>query len=92
MSQDPIPQEELTDDQFYKMVAKAWLDEEFRTSLQRDPTTTVKAFALEEFNVDLEKVILIPGRPSDLSEEHLQSVLAGSEELRTAKKTSCAIV
>jgi len=71
---------------FAKVIAKAWGDEAFRAQLLADPTAALaaegvdapagKTFAVVEDTDDVVHVVL-PARPTELSDVELDSVAAG---------------
>lgn len=71
---------------FAKVIAKAWGDEAFRAQLLADPTAALaaegvtapegKTFAVIEDTDDVVHVVL-PARPTELSDAELDSVAAG---------------
>lgn len=71
---------------FAKVIAKAWGDDAFRAQLLADPTAALaaegitapagKSFAIVEDTDDVVHVVL-PARPTELSDDELDSVAAG---------------
>ena len=71
---------------FAKVIAKAWGDEAFRARLLADPTAALaaegiaapagKTFAIVEDTDDTVHFVL-PSRPTELSDDELDSVAAG---------------
>ena len=72
------PQDYLTHEQLAHLVVRAWKDADFKDQLEQDPARVVKAFALEEFDVDLKYAIQIEERPADLTDEQLDGIADGS--------------
>lgn len=72
--------------EYAKIIAKAWADDGFRTQLIADPSATFAAEGVElpagkrvvvnEDTADLINITL-PARPSELSDEALDSVAGG---------------
>ncbi len=53
-----------------KMIAKAWIDPEFKTLLESDPKA-----AYNEMGFEGEEVILIPPRPEGFTDEQLPNLI-----------------
>jgi hypothetical protein len=60
----------ITQHQWAKIIAEAWLDDEFREALEKDPAAAIK----ERFDLDFDYVLKVPPRPSDLSDEQLDEI------------------
>jgi len=67
-------QEYLNNIQWGKIIAKAWAEPDFRDQLEQDPTSTIKAFAMAEFGVEVSRVMLVPPAPTDLFAESLSTI------------------
>ena len=75
---------------FAKVIAKAWGDDAFRAQLLADPTAALareginapegKTFAIVEDTDDVVHVVL-PARPTELSDDELDSVAGGMSYL-----------
>ena len=70
-----------------QIIAKCWADEAFKTKLLADPAATLKAEGAEVpagltvkavENTDKVFHLVIPAKPTDLSDEDLDTVAAGS--------------
>lgn len=79
-----------------QLIAKCWADEAFKKKLLADPDGTLKANGVEPLEgrsfkllEDSEKVVhlVIPRRPTDLTDEVLDGVVAGA---RSSSPCSCA--
>src|SRR5437667_4672722 len=71
-----------------QLIAKCWADEGFKQKVLADPAATLKAEGVElpaglsfkaHENTDKLVHLVIPARPTDLSEEDLDKVTAGSD-------------
>ena len=69
-----------------KIIAKCWADEAFKTKLLADPAATLKAEGAEVpagltvkavENTDQVFYLVIPAKPTDLSDEDLDKVAGG---------------
>ena len=59
-----------------KVYAKAWLDPTFREHLEKDPASALTAFANElGLKWDSEKLFKLPARPKNLSKADLEGIL-----------------
>ena len=72
--------------QYQQIIAKCWADEAFKQQLMADPAATLKQEGIDvpegvTFNVfeNTESVahVVIPQRPLDLTEEHMQVAQGG---------------
>src|SRR4051812_40598236 len=61
----------LTSVQWGFIVARAWSDRKFRERLEIEPTSTIREYAKEELEVEVERVFQIPSPPQDLAAEPL---------------------
>jgi hypothetical protein len=70
-----------------QLIAKCWADEGFKQKVLADPAATLKAEGVElpaglslKAHENTEKVVhlIIPAKPTDLSDEDLDKVAAGS--------------
>lgn len=60
----------LTVEQWGKLLAKAWRDPKFEDQVKRDPSNTIRNFAKKELGIDdLDFVMTLPPRPSDIMED-----------------------
>lgn len=60
----------ITQHQWAKIIAEAWLDDEFREALEKDPGAAIR----QRFNFKFEYVLKVPPRPTDLSDEHIDEI------------------
>ena len=88
--------------EYAKIIAQAWVDEEFKKRLLQDPATVLKENGIEVPEGWTVKVIerneneiclTLPPRPSgELSEEELQQVAGGGIALGSASNTFFTIL
>jgi hypothetical protein len=60
----------ITQHQWARIIAEAWLDDKFREALEKDPGAAIK----QRFNFKFEYVLKVPPRPADLSDEHIDEI------------------
>jgi Nitrile hydratase, alpha chain len=74
-----------------QLIAKCWADEGFRQKVLADPATTLRAEGVElppgvsyvaHENTDKVVHLVIPVRPTELSDEDLDKVAAGSQQIQ----------
>ncbi len=61
-----------TNEDWGKMHAKAWKDPEYRTLLEQDPTSAVKAYG-KEIGKEFTQIVNIGDKPSDVSDDDLHT-------------------
>ena len=71
-------QKYLTPVQLGRFIAEAWLDPQLANDYERDPTNTLKNWALNTLNVDLERASKLVDRPNDLKNNDLQDIANGT--------------
>lgn len=67
---------QLDEIQWAKVVAEAWINPDFKASLQRDAGATVRDFARAQFGIDIDPEIDsfdLPEAPTDMFGEELSS-------------------
>ena len=67
---------QLDEIQWAKVVTEAWINPDFKASLQRDPSATVRDFARAQFGIDIDPEIDsfdLPEAPADMFGEELSS-------------------
>jgi hypothetical protein len=65
---------EITDKEWGKIHAKAWLDPEFRRLLETDPTAAIKCYGLE-IGKSFNKIVILRPRPTGItSKDQLEQV------------------
>jgi len=67
---------QLDEIQMAKLVAEAWINPDFKASLQRDPSSTVRDFARAQFGIEIDPEIDsfdLPDAPTDMFAEELSS-------------------
>jgi hypothetical protein len=80
-----------------QLIAKCWADEGFKQKILADPAATVKAEGVElpaglplkaHENTDKVVHLVIPAKPTDLSEEDLANVAGGRTSLHSGSPYS----
>ncbi|MDA7965158.1 hypothetical protein [Ruegeria sp.] len=61
-----------TNEDWGKMHAKAWKDPEFRTLLEQDPTSAVKAYG-KEVGKTFTQIVNVGEKPSDVHDDDLHT-------------------
>ena len=79
----------LTPAQFGQIMARAWLDADFREELESDPTSTIKGFALSELGIEVSKLFQVPYAPDDLDRDSLEAIITGGEKLMATSARVC---
>lgn len=62
-----------TNKEWSQLIAKAWLDEDFKKLLETDPAAALNQCGI----MSDETMIEVPARPEDLSDEQLNAFLKG---------------
>ena len=57
-----------------RAIAKAWQDPEYKAKLEHDPTDEITKLA---GGVELERILVVPDRPPDLTDEQLNALSQG---------------
>ncbi len=66
-----VKQKFLNSMQWAVIMVEAWTNPEFQAQLEADPTRIIKDFAKARFSVELERVMVLPPPPKELSAEAL---------------------
>ncbi len=78
----------VTQVEWGRVIAHAWLDPAFAHELSLDPAKAVKKFLALDPNSDVE-VLEIPPKPGDLSNSQLADVASGKTNLVHFSKFCC---
>ncbi|HKD09453.1 MAG TPA: hypothetical protein VKB79_26345 [Bryobacteraceae bacterium] len=71
-----MSQTSVTNEQWARIFANAWLDESFAHLLRTDPTAAVRQFLNIPAGTHID-IFLVPPKPADLSDEQIQAVAEG---------------
>jgi hypothetical protein len=71
----------LSSDNWGRILARAWLDEEFRKAFEADPRAALREL-MPEMNIDEISVLIpLPPRPPNLSAEEIENIIVNREQL-----------
>ena len=65
----------ITGSEWARIIAKAWVDDDFRNALELDPINAIRNDP--EVGVEFTRLLNLPERPHDLSEEKLGQIASG---------------
>lgn len=68
----------ITGSEWTKIVAKGWVDEEFRKNLEQDPINTIQNDP--DVGVEFDRFLCLPSQPRDLTDEALSDISSGQSE------------
>jgi hypothetical protein len=67
----------VTGSQWARIVAKAWVDPDFRERVETKPLETIRHDP--QVGVQFDRLLSLPDQPSALTEEKLQKIATGAE-------------
>ena len=65
----------ISGSEWAKIIAKAWVDDQFRDALETDPINTICNDP--DVGVEFDRLLNLPPQPGNLSEEKLGQIVAG---------------
>jgi hypothetical protein len=67
---------EISNHDWGRIHAKAWLDPAFRHKLETDPTSALREFA-KDHGLAAQRLVCVEDRPKDLTDDQLKEIVEG---------------
>ncbi len=78
--------QKMSQQDWAKVIAEAWLNDDFKQALEKNPVQAIR----DRFGLEADRVLEVPPRPTDLSEEDLKEIAGGARKLHIlAPKALC---
>lgn len=78
----------ITSKQWARIIAKAWLDDNFKSLLETDPKAAIDTVR-DDIGINADAIFPAPSRPGDLSDDQIEDIIAGKGQSHAGPRMSC---
>lgn len=78
----------ITPRQWARIIAKAWLEDGFKSQLETDPKAAIDSVR-DAFGINADAIFPAPSRPGDLNDDQIEDIIEGRGQSHAGPRMSC---